>query len=118
MTLFLLILRVLGHVVHPRSHVLPHTLLEGEPEGAVTPVSAFACQLLGGEGTAFGNSLTIKSDEIIDAQIVDIGIVGDAQGREILAEIETVGSDSFGKLGNVQVVLQVKSRVYAMALKQ
>ena len=118
MTLFLLFLRVLGHVVHPRSHVLPHTLLEGEPEGAVTPVSAFAYQLLGGERPVGCNSFTIEICEMVDAQIVDISIVSDALRREILAEIETVGPDSFGKLGDVQVVLQVKLCIYAMALQQ
>ena len=40
-----------------------------------------------------------------DAQIVDIGVVSRALTREILAEIETVGSDGFGKLGKVQVML-------------
>ena len=107
LTLFLLILRVWGHLVHPLPDALAHPLLEGEPEGAVAVVAAFACQLLGCEGTVFGNSLTIETRDMINAQVVDIGIVGDALGGEILAEIETVGPDSFGKLGNVQVVLQV-----------
>ena len=118
MILFLLILRVLGHVVYPRSHVLPHTLLESEPESAVTPVSAFACQLLGGERSVGCNSFAIEICEMVDAKIVDIGIVSDALGREMLTEIETVGPDSFGKLGDVQVVLQVKLCIYAMALQQ
>jgi hypothetical protein len=64
---------------------LTHSQLEDVPESTVTPVTAFACQLLGSEGTVGSNSLTIETDEMIDAQIVYIGIVSDA--LEILAEI-------------------------------
>ena len=105
MTLFLLILRVLGHVVHPRSHILPHTLLEGEPEGAVTPVSAFAYQLLGGERPVGCNSFTIEICEMVDAQIVDISIVSDALLSEIVAQIGAVGADGRGELLQGDVVL-------------
>jgi hypothetical protein len=35
---------------------------------------------------------------MLDAQIIDIGIVGRALTGEILAEIETVGSDNLSKL--------------------
>ena len=96
--LFLLILTVLGHIVNPRSHVLPHTLLEGEPEGAVASVSAFACQLLGSERQSGGDSLAAETSKVVDAQIVDIRVVSDALGRKILAEIGAVGSDGFGQL--------------------
>ena len=103
--------------MHPLPDVLTHPLLEGEPEGAIATVSAFACQLLGGERSAFSNSLTIEIGEMVDAQVVDIGIVGDALTGEILAEIVAVGANGFGKLGDVQVVLQVELRVYAMVLQ-
>ena len=85
--LFLLILPLLSRIAHPFSHVLTHLQLEGMPESAVTPVAAFACQLLGGVGTVGSNSFTIETHEMMDAQIVDIGIVSDALSRKILAEI-------------------------------
>ena len=81
-------------------------------------VATFACQLLGSEGAAFGKSQAIEILEMVNAQIVDVGIVSDALSREVLAEIESVGANGFGKLGDVQVVLQVELRVYAMLLKQ
>lgn len=95
---------------------MSHALFEGEDEGAITSETAAVCQFLDGERTAGGNCLTIEADEMIDAQIVDIGIVGDALAGEILAEIGTVCTNSLGKLGEGQVVLQVELRVYAMLL--
>ena len=53
---------------------------------------------------------------MIDAKIVDISIIIHALAGEILTEIVTVGTDSLGKLGNGQVVLQVESFVYTMLL--
>jgi hypothetical protein len=94
-----------GSFAHPLSHVLTHSLLKGEPEGAVTSVATFMCQLLGSEGTVCSNNLRIEVDEMLDAQIVDIGIVSRAQTREILAEIETVGTYCFGKLEKRQIML-------------
>ena len=79
-------------------------------------VATFACQLPGSEGTAFGNSLTIESLEMMDAQVVDIGIISDALSGEILAEIEAVGTNGFSKLCDAQVVLQIELCVYAMLL--
>ena len=73
-------------------------------------------QLLGGKETLVINSLTIETDEMIDTQIVDIGIVSSALTGEILTEIGAVSTNSLSKLRNGQVVLQVKLRVNAMML--
>ena len=100
MILFLLILTLWGRIAHPLSHVLTRSQLEGVSESVVTSVAAFACQLLGGERTAGSNSFTIETHEMIDAQTVDIVIISRALIGEILAELETVGTNSFGKLDN------------------
>ena len=56
---------------------MPHTLLEGETEGTVAAEAAFAGKLLHDDGLSGRDRLTIELHEVIDAQIVDIGIVGD-----------------------------------------
>ena len=58
----------------------------------------------------------IDTDEMIDAKIIYISIVIHALAGEILAEIETIGANSLGKLGKSQVVLQVESCVDAILL--
>ena len=105
-------------MVHPDCHGLPHALLEGEAEGAVAPVAAVVSQLFGGEGTLGSDSLTIETDEMINAQVVDIGIVCRFLTGEILAKIETVGTNGLCKLGDGQVVLQVELRVNTILLQQ
>ena len=92
-------------VTHPSRHGLSHALLEGETESAVTLVAAVMSQLLCGEGAIGSDSLTIKTDEMFDAQIVDINIVTHTLTGEIMGEIETVNTNSLGQLRNSQVVL-------------
>ena len=53
---------------------------------------------------------------MLDAQVVDIGIVTHAQTGEILAQIETVGSNDLSKLGEGNVVSQIDSLFLAMLL--
>ena len=93
------------HFTHPCRHGLPHALLKGEGEGAVTAVATPVRQLLGGDVALVSGSLAIELDKMADAQVVDIGIVGSALTGEILTEIETVGSNLFCQLYNTQVVL-------------
>ena len=64
-------------------------------------------QMLGSDGALGIDGLTIETDKVIDAQIVDIGIVGRALIREILAKIESIGSYNLSKLKKGQVMLQV-----------
>ena len=73
-------------------------------------------QLLGGDGAMSGNGLTIETDEMGDAEMVYISIVGDAMTGEILAEVCAVGANRLGKLEEGQVVLQVEPGVYAILL--
>jgi hypothetical protein len=95
----------LVRAAHPDRHRLSHALLESETESAVTLVTAIVSQLLGGEVTLGCYSLTIKADKMIDAQIVDICIVANTLTGEILTEIETVGTNGFGKLEKRQIML-------------
>ena len=102
--------------MHPGGHILTHALLEGEREGTVATIATVVSQLLSGKRPLASDSLAIESDEMIDAQIVDIGIVSRALRREILTKIKTVGTNNLGKLEKGEVVLQIELRVNAMLL--
>ena len=64
--------------MHPNCHTLPHSLLKSKAEGAVAAEAAVACQLLHDDGLSVRDCLTIELHEVVDAQVVDIGIVGDS----------------------------------------
>ena len=100
--------RLLSRVAHPGSYALARALLEGQAEGAITAVTAFAGQLLGDDGLSGSSGLLVAADEVVDAQIVDISVVCDALTGEILAEIEAVGANGLCQLLNGKVVLQVE----------
>ena len=72
-------------------------MFKGEAEGAVAAEAAVFGKLLYDDGLSGRDCLTIKLYEVIDAQIVDIGIVGDTLTGEILTEIGTVGAENLGK---------------------
>ena len=103
-------------VAHPGCYGMARTLLEGEAEGAVAAVAAVAGQLLGWDRTLVSDGLAVETGEMLDAQVVDIIIVGGFLMREILAEVEAVSTKDLGQLGDGQVVLHVELRVYAMSL--
>ena len=63
---------------HPGGDCLVHALFEGSAEGAVAAIAALGGELLGGEWVAVGDGLAIESDEMVDAEIVDVGAVVDA----------------------------------------
>jgi len=94
-----------SRIAHPDCDGLAHALFEGEAEGAVASIAAFVSQLLSSERAQVSYSLAIEANEMIDAQIVDVGIISSTLTGEILTEIETVGTNGLGKLGNGQVVL-------------
>ena len=105
--LFLQILRAemtLG-VTHPSRYTLSRALLERKTEGAVTPVAAVAGQLLGSDGLPGRGGLAIETHKMVDAEVVNISIVSHTLAGEIVAEIETVGTNSLSQLGYGQVVL-------------
>ena len=74
-------------LVHPGSCALAHTLREGAAEGSVAAEAAFLCQFLSDDGLSCCGEFLVAADEVVDAQVVDISVVGDALTREILAEI-------------------------------
>ena len=82
-------------VFHPGRDRLAHHMLEEISEGAVASVAAFVSQLFGCDGAPVSDSLAIKTDEMIDAQLVNVGIVSDAPTGEIPAEISAVSTNSF-----------------------
>ena len=82
-------------VFHPGRDRLTHYMLEDVPESAVASVAAFVSQLLCCDGTLVSDCLAIKTDEMIDAQFVNVGIVSDAPTGEIPAKISAVGTNSF-----------------------
>ena len=95
-----------------------HDLLEGGIERAVTVETTLKSQFLHRQELVLCGSLMAEVDEVLDAQAVDVGIVGDALTGEILAQIKTVGSNSLCKLGSGNVVLQIELRLLAMLLQQ
>ena len=106
----------LNRFAHPSLYGLSHALFESEAESAVTVVAAVAGQVLGSEGLMGVDGIAVVAVEVIDAEVVDIGIVSDALTGEIAAEIEAVGANSLSQLGKGQVVLQVELRLYAVTL--
>ena len=102
--------------LYPRRHVLSHALLEGIAESGVVAVAAVLGQFPDGAPLLSSDGLAVEADEMVDAQTVDVGIVGGSLPREILAEIVAVGANSRGELVDGQVVLQVELSVYAMPL--
>lgn len=83
---------------HPGSHRQSRFALEGTAKGVITAETTLLSQLLSGERAMSFNSIAIETGEVIDSQIVNIGIVSQTLTGEILAEIETIGADGFGKL--------------------
>ena len=70
-----LTLILLACSLHPGSHRLSCLSFEGISKCIVTAVATLKSQLLGGESMMSSHSLTIESDKVMDAQIIDIGIV-------------------------------------------
>ena len=102
--------------LNPTRHSLSRLVFEGIAERAVMMETTLRSQLLGSERLLNSHCLAIETDKMPNAQIVNIGIVIRTQTGEILAEIETVGSNGLGQLEKGQVVLQVETSVYAIFL--
>ena len=90
---------------HPDCYRLPHALLEGETEGAVTPIAAGIGQLLDNNGLLGSGGLVIESHKMVDAEVVDISIVSCVLMGEIQTDLGAVGTNSLGQLAKGQVVL-------------
>jgi len=63
---------------HPGGYGLTHALGEGTAEGAVAAEAAILSQLLGTSGLSVSGGTLVEADEMVDAQVVDISVVGDA----------------------------------------
>jgi len=50
------------------------------------------------DGLPGSDSLLVAADEVVNTQIVDIGIVGVTLTQEILAEIRAVGADGLRQI--------------------
>ena len=71
--------------LYPRRYRLPGLSFEGIAKGAVIAEAALLCQLQGGDGALSSNSFAIESDEVVDSQFVDIGIIRHVLLGEMLA---------------------------------
>ena len=99
---------------HPGCHRESRLSLDNITKSAVTMVATLQSQLLGSDGAIGFDCLTIETDEMIDAQIVDIGIVIHAQTGEIMAEIMAVNTYLSGESGQRNVVFQIEARFLTM----
>ena len=65
-----------------------------------------------------GHRFLVEPAEMVDAQLVDVGVVGGVLTGEILAEVGAVGAQCLRQLVDVQVALQVELLVDAVLLQQ
>lgn len=105
-----------SNVTHPCCHRLTLELLEGCSEGAVASESTLLSQFLSRERFPIGNSLAIDTDEMLDTQPVDIGIISGVLMGEIQAEVTAVSADNLAKVVKADVVTQIKLRTLATML--
>lgn len=89
----------------PCCHTLSYALFEGEAEGAVASVAAVVGKLLDSEGLLRLDGVVVAAEEMVDAKVVNIGIVVESLVRKILTEIVAVSANGLGKLQKGQVVL-------------
>ena len=80
--------------------------------------TAFIRQLLGGKNPLAGDRLVIQADEMVNAQAVDVGVIGEAPLGKVLAQIIAVCPDGLGELGEGEVVLQEKMLFFAVLFQQ
>ena len=106
----------MAHLAHPRGDRLAHALLEGEAEGAVAAVATAAEQLLRGGIMVGCHLFLVETAEVVDAQLVDVGVVSGVQTGEVLAEVGAVGAQSLRQLVDGEITLQVELRVDAVLL--
>ena len=87
--------------------------LEGSAEGAVTMIATLFCQSECGDGTVFLSCFAIEMDEVVDAQAVDVVVIGRPLFFEIATQIVAVRLDGIGQLHQRQVVLLVQLLAFA-----
>ena len=104
--------------MHPLCRSHSHALLEGSIKCTVTSETTLVSQLSDRYSLMGSVCLMVKFYKVLDAQSVDVGIVSHALTGEMLAQIETVGSNRLSKLGEGDVVLQIELLSLAMLLQQ
>ena len=109
---------LLRHITHPPRCRHSHALLEGGIKCTVTAETALEGQLLNSYRQMGCGSLLVEVDEVVDAQTVDVGIVGGTLLCKVLAEIDAVDAYLSGELGKGYVVLQVELRLLAVLSQQ
>ena len=64
--------------IQPHRDALAGAQQEGAAEGAVTAEAALMGQILGTDRLSGSGERIAAADEVVDAQVVDVGVVGDA----------------------------------------
>lgn len=105
-------------VFHPGGDGLVVELLESNGEGAVAAKTALLSQFRGGGRTQRGDAVAVESHEMLDAQAVDIRIIGDVLLGEILTKVGAVGADGGGELLQGEIVLQIELGGFAVLFQQ
>ena len=103
---------------HPLCGCHAHALLEGRVECAIAAESALVGEALHRHRLSCLCGLAIEADKMAYAQAVDVGVVGCALRRKVLAEIYAVCPDERCELGHGDVVLQIELSLLAMLLEQ
>ena len=101
-------IHLFGIVTHPCRYRLPHALFESRPERTIAFKTAFQSQLKSGKRASGGNSLTVKTDEMTNAQVVYIGIISCILLSEVLTEVTMIGADGSAKIVSSYVMTQIK----------
>ena len=109
---------LLSNTTHPLCCSHSHCLLEGGAECAITAEATLIGELLGYYRLMGSESFIVEFDEVLDAQTVDVGIVGNTLHGKVLTEIDTISTNQLGELGYGNVMLQIELRVLAMLLQQ
>ena len=100
-------------LLHPIGFGEAGDSLKGSAEGAVTLVTAPFCQSKHGDGTVSLSCFTIEADEVVNAQPVDVVVIGRSLFCEIATQIVAVRLDGIGQLHQRQVVFQVQLFAFA-----
>ena len=92
--------------------------LKGGAEGAIAVEAALLGKHDGRCGWHRILILMVEADEMLDAQTVDIGIIGDALLGKVGTEVGAVGTDDDSKLLQGKVMLQVDLLILTVMLQQ
>ena len=112
------LLFLLCHITHPLRCCHSHALLEGGVKCTITAEAALIGQLLHRYRLMGCVCFLVEVNEVLNAQTVDVGIVGGALLGKVLTEIDTVDAYLYGKLREGHVVLQIELRLFTVPFQQ